>query len=173
MTDSIQNLICPACGTEMTKVLISDKGFFVDICTQGCGGMFFDNKEIREFSGQQDDISEIKSAIENKNFMPVDETKPRICPVCNTPMAKTNALGVKIDTCYNCGGLFLDNGEFEQIRTHFKKPAEKVKPVNIDYEKINMNEFLNYEQQNHSYGALNFFLNVLFTPIRHRRNRFF
>ena len=147
MTDSQNNLICPACGSEMQKVFISDKAINIDICSNGCGGIFFDNKEIQEFSGVNDDIGEIKKLIENKNFMPVDETKTRICPACNTPMAKTNAIRVQIDTCYKCGAIFLDNGEFEQVRTKFKK-RKKVTPVNLNQNSdIKLEEFYRDAQE--------------------------
>ena len=43
-------------------------------------------------------------------------------------MAKTRALGIQIDTCYKCGGVFLDNGEFEIVRSKFVK-RKKVVPV--------------------------------------------
>ena len=55
MEDSLEILICPACGSEMTKVFIPDKGINIDVCAQGCGGMYFDNKEIQEFSGENED----------------------------------------------------------------------------------------------------------------------
>ena len=50
MPDSQQDLKCPACGSEMQKVFIPNKGINVDVCSQGCGGIYFDNKEIQEFS---------------------------------------------------------------------------------------------------------------------------
>ncbi len=141
MADTEEIIKCPACGSEMTKIFIADKGINIDVCSNGCGGIFFDNKEIQEFSGENDNISEIKQALAGKNFMPVDENQTRICPACGTPMTKTRALGIQIDTCYKCGGLFLDNGEFELVRSKFpKKP--KVKPVEYNPNSdINMEEF--------------------------------
>lgn len=141
MADTEETIKCPACGSEMTKIFIADKGINIDVCSNGCGGIFFDNKEIQEFSGVNDNISEIKQALAGKNFMPVDENQTRICPACGTPMTKTKALGIQIDTCYKCGGLFLDNGEFELVRSKFpKKP--KVKPVEYNPNSdINMEEF--------------------------------
>jgi len=174
MTDTQHNLTCPACGQEMTKLFIADKALNIDICAQGCGGIYFDNQEIQEFSNQDEDLSEIKKLLENKNFMPVDETITRVCPSCGTPMAKTNAFGVQIDTCYKCGGIFLDNGEFEQIRTHFKK-RQKVQPVNVnDVSEINIQDFYKYEQEDFgvNYRKLNFFLSIFLTPL-YRRHRFF
>ena len=141
MADTEEIIKCPACGTEMKKVFIADKGINVDICENGCGGIFFDNKEIQEFSGVNDDISEIKKVLAGKNFMPVDENKTRICPVCGIPMIKTKALGVHIDTCYKCGALFLDNGEFELVRAKFPK-RPKVKQVEYNPNSdINIEEF--------------------------------
>lgn len=174
MADTQHNLTCPACGCEMIKLFIADKAINIDICANGCGGIYFDNQEIQEFSSPNEDLSEIKKLLEGKNFMPADETKTRICPSCGTPMAKTNAFGVQIDTCYKCGGLFLDNGEFDQLRTHFKK-RQKVQPMSInDTNKINLEEFCKYEQEDfaNSYSGLNFFLSILLTPLQ-RRNRFF
>ena len=169
MADTQQNLRCPACGSEMTKLFIADKAINLDICAEGCGGIYFDNQEIREFSAENEDLSEIRNFLEGNNFMPVDETITRICPACKTPMVKTNAFGVQIDTCYKCGGIFLDNGEFEQIRTHFKK-RQKVKMVSVeDTSKINLQDFYHYEQDN--YCKLNFLLTILLTPL-HRRNKF-
>ena len=128
MTDTEKVIICPACDSEMTKIFIPDKGINIDVCANGCGGMFLDNQEIQEFSSEYDNTNDIMEILAGKNFMPVDETQQRICPSCNTPMVKTNAFGIQIDSCYKCGGLFLDNGEFEQIRTKFKK--RQPKPVN-------------------------------------------
>ncbi len=131
MSDTEEIIKCPACGNEMTKIFIQGKCINIDICDKGCGGIFFDNTEIQEFSGENDDISEIMQVISNKNFMPADENKTRICPSCKTPMVKTNVFGVQIDTCYKCGGIFLDNGEFQRVRTSFKK-RKKVQPVVLD-----------------------------------------
>ena len=46
-------------------------------------------------------------------------------------MTKSKIKGIQIDTCYNCGGIFLDNGEFQQVRSHFKK-REQIQPINMD-----------------------------------------
>lgn len=147
MADTLNNITCPACGCEMTKIFLPDKGINIDICANGCGGIFFDNQEIQEFSSPDSDISEIKEVLSNKNFTPVDESKTRICPACNTPMAKTRALGIQIDTCYKCGAIFLDNGEFEQVKSKFKK-RQKVQPVELNASgDINIQEFYREAQE--------------------------
>lgn len=147
MADTQETLKCPACSNEMTKVFIAEKGINIDVCSNGCGGIFFDNKEIQEFSGMNEDISEIKSLLAGKNFMPVDERQTRKCPVCGINMAKTSAMGIEIDTCYKCGAIFLDNGEFELVRTKFKK-RPKVTPVEYNPNSdIDIREFFKEAQQ--------------------------
>ena len=60
MGDTEEIIKCPACDNEMQKIFITDKGINIDVCSNGCGGIFFDNKEIQEFSDKNADISEIK-----------------------------------------------------------------------------------------------------------------
>jgi Zn-finger nucleic acid-binding protein len=82
---------------------------------------------------------------------------------------------VQIDTCYNCGGLFLDNGEFDKIRTHFKK-RQKVQPQDIkDKDDIVLSDFYKYEAEigTKSLSGLNWILNMLDVPLHHRYGRFF
>ena len=136
MSDTLKIIKCPACNCEMTKVFIADKAINVDVCANGCGGIFFDNQEIREFSDPCDNISEIKAVLEGKEFEPIYENISRVCPACGTSMTKTVVLGIQIDTCYNCGGIFLDYGEFELVRSAFKK---RVKRQVIDFEKTSKN----------------------------------
>ena len=147
MTDTQKEITCPACGTQMTKVFVVDKGIYVDVCDKGCGGIFFDAKEIQEFSDENADISEIKQLLVGKKFKNVNEFETRICPACNHKMIKTKVFGIEIDTCYTCGGVFLDNGEFEKVRANFKKPkrVEQVQFNNPDSD-IVLQEFYNYKQ---------------------------
>lgn len=35
------------------------------------------------------------------------------CPVCNDPMLILELNQVEIDSCFNCGGIWLDKGELE------------------------------------------------------------
>ena len=140
MTDTLETISCPVCGKVMQKYFIQS-GCAIDICTDGCGGMFFNNQEIQELNDSQSDIEEIKKLLEYKSFISVDENKVRVCPECGTKMAKTRAMGVQIDTCYKCNGIFLDKGEFEKVRSNFKK-RKKVQPIDLNNDNgINLREF--------------------------------
>jgi uncharacterized protein len=40
------------------------------------------------------------------------------CPKCGMDLAEIELHGVKIDQCSNCGGIFLDAGELDQLSKH-------------------------------------------------------
>ena len=118
MADTMKKIECPACGKEMKKIYIEDASACVDICTQGCGGIYFDNREFEKFDEPNESVDAILAELEGKEFEFVDEREVRICPVCNIPMVKMGSgrTGVQIDVCNNCGAKFLDNGELQKIR---------------------------------------------------------
>lgn len=138
MSDNYQTIRCPACGNKMKKVFIPSAGVNVDICVDGCGGIYFDRKEIQHFQkGNDKSYNEIKKELSGKIFTPVNQNETRVCPVCAAKMVKTKiqGLNVEIDTCYSCGGIFLDNGELELIRESMKKTSyQKVQETNTNYQ---------------------------------------
>ena len=138
MSDNYQTIRCPACGNKMKKVFIPSAGVNVDICVDGCGGIYFDRKEIQHFQkGNDNSYNEIKKELSGKIFTPVNQNETRVCPVCAAKMVKTKiqGLNVEIDTCYSCGGIFLDNGELELIRESMKKTSyQKVQATNTNYQ---------------------------------------
>lgn len=122
MADTLKTLICPACGKEMEKVFIPTEGINIDICTNGCGGIYFDNREFENFDEKHEDISKILEKLENKEFVKVDESLERKCPNCGAPMVKNHSSikqEVQIDECYSCGGKFLDRDELVKIRAEY------------------------------------------------------
>lgn len=49
--------------------------------------------------------------------------KERLCPTDGEPMAKELVLGVVIDRCPTCGGVWLDAGELQLVRDAAEKNA--------------------------------------------------
>lgn len=127
MADTKEIINCPACGKEMEKVFINGANVNIDICTDGCGGILFDNRELEKFDENHENADEILNKVAGKNFAPVDKNKYRICPVCGSIMTKMGAaLGeVQIDLCNMCGAKFLDHGELEKIREVSGKQYEE------------------------------------------------
>jgi Zn-finger nucleic acid-binding protein len=111
----------------MKKIFIPSAGVNIDICTEGCGGIFFDNREFKKFDEQQENIEEISRELEGKEFTHAPEDD-RFCPACGAKMVK-NFSSVKheiqVDECYTCGGIFLDNDELKKIRAEYKTDAER------------------------------------------------
>lgn len=130
---------CPACGEEMEKVRIDSAGFFVDVCTKGCGGIWLDNRELPKVDEKHEDIHEITEVLKDKKFVTVDKTAKRNCPICLIPMVK-NSTSIKqtieIDECYVCGGKFLDHNELEAIRGEYATDEDRT----IDILKASVNQ---------------------------------
>ncbi len=131
MTDNKNDILCPACGKPMTKLNMSEAGVDIDICLDGCGGIYFDNRELEKFDEAHENIDEIIQAIKNKHFNSVDDKKIRTCPVCDSNMSKFGAANgeVEIDVCNNCGGKFLDNGELNKIREAIETSDHKLEDI--------------------------------------------
>lgn len=128
MADSLKILKCPACGKDLEKVFIPAQGINVDICTEGCGGIFFDNREFNSFDEKDEDISKILEKINNKEFKKVDTKAERFCPNCGTKMVKNCSSihqTIETDDCYSCGGKFLDRDELLKIRAEYDTEEER------------------------------------------------
>ena len=46
---------------------------------------------------------------------PVEKPATRLCPVCQLPLQTAPKQKVEIDCCPQCGGVWLDRGELEQL----------------------------------------------------------
>ena len=131
MADTKENLICPACGHSMKKIFVPSAGINVDLCLEGCGGIFFDNRELEKFDEETEDISVISGSLHGRDFETTDEEAVRHCPACGTPMVKIGGAegSVEIDSCNVCGGKFLDYGELEEIREICSSRKQQPKEV--------------------------------------------
>jgi len=133
MKDTKDILICPACGEFMEKVFIPETGFCVDICTEGCGGIWFDNREDINFDEKSESIDKIKEALNGKVLKKPSRNGDRYCPVCASKLVKNYCSSkheIEIDECYGCGGKFFDRGELETMRAQYETEEERVEAVN-------------------------------------------
>jgi protein-arginine kinase activator protein McsA len=48
------------------------------------------------------------------------------CPKCGMDLKEIELHGVKVDQCANCGGVFLDAGEIDQISKHDNSVVDRV-----------------------------------------------
>ena len=152
MKDTLNTIKCPACGKEMTKVFVADANCHVDICVDGCGGIFFDNREYKKFDEQHENIDEILAVYKDKIYNKTNESSKRTCPVCGCDMVKHYASRrkeIEIDECYGCGGVFLDYKELEAIRSQYKTEEERSSAfIEMFEQEHDVSEFKDYQQKN-------------------------
>lgn len=147
MADNLETISCPACGKEMHKIYMDAQGVNLDVCLDGCGGIFFDNREFKKFDENAEDISPLTNALAGKEFNKVDTTETRFCANCGAQMVKNFASALKeveIDECYTCGSKFLDNEELTKIRAQYETESDRADAALKNYYEINseaINEF--------------------------------
>ncbi|MBN2121215.1 MAG: zf-TFIIB domain-containing protein [Candidatus Omnitrophica bacterium] len=108
---------CPVCSAAMVEEDFG--GVKVDVCRQGCKGIWFDWMELEKLDENNEGCG--KALKEALNWQRVnDEGRPPVdCPKCGLPMhihIYKSSKEINVDECYKCGGFFLDSGELKLIR---------------------------------------------------------
>lgn len=118
---------CPVCKKEMVEDNLA--GVKVDVCKNGCKGMWFDWLELSKLDEENEGFGDaLEKALNHPRAN--DENRERIkCPKCGTLMHMhkyQSSTKVNVDECYACGGFFLDSGELKAARdTHMSEQEEK------------------------------------------------
>jgi len=126
---------CPACANPLTTLHVD--GVEVDACEGGCGGLWFDNFELKSFDEPHElSAAESLMSILTDPSVEVDYQAKRNCPKCAVPMMRhycTAQRRTQVDACPQCGGNWLDVGELTQVRSEFRdkavRAAAKEQPV--------------------------------------------
>lgn len=118
---------CPACDRELQQVTVSD--ITVDVCKNGCGGIWFDNFELEKVDEPHEAAGEALLDIEIDPSIKIDFSKTRTCPKCEGQKMIKHFASVKhqveLDECPSCGGIWLDKGELSKIRSQFTTEEER------------------------------------------------
>jgi len=102
-------MACPRCAeSSLEELPLQYMGVTVDRCVQ-CGGVWFDGGELERV---------LEVAAEGLTAPEGAPQSERLCPRCVEHMLTFEYPGtrVKVDLCGKCHGLWLDHGEFRQIR---------------------------------------------------------
>ncbi len=110
-----RGLYCPLHACRMRTVNL--ESIVIDYCPQ-CYGMWLDFGELERLFNKN---LEKNSLFMNKLSKPAEEPAQnesiRKCPLCREPMEKKKhyEADLYIDICPDCGGIWLDSGEFAEL----------------------------------------------------------
>lgn len=116
---------CPACNSVLKEYNVNN--VTLDACNSGCGGVWFDNRELKKFDeGHEPSINlGITAKKIHKN------TQPYACPKCDNIKLFKRFSSVKrkveVDECAGCGGIWLDAGEILAIRDEFNTEEDRIR----------------------------------------------
>jgi len=136
MPDSLEGMNCPNCGKIMKKYFLTNVGNNVDVCIDGCGGLYFDNNELKRVEKNALDSNSLVDLLKGKEFLKIQNSLALKCPVCHSKMVKhftTPSKRNSVDECYFCGGTFIMSDIFLNMMDELKLPPE---------ERENINDFL-------------------------------
>jgi Zn-finger nucleic acid-binding protein len=118
---------CPACGRVLTERTVADVA--VDVCDGGCGGIWFDNQELRKLDDREEAAGEALLDARRDPAVSVDHDAVWGCPRCGhaamTRRFYSPRREVEVDECPRCGGVWLDAGELATIRAQYAGQAER------------------------------------------------
>jgi len=118
---------CPACDNKLTETTAG--GVHVDVCKGGCGGLWFDNLELKRFDEPCEAAGEQLLDVERNKDLIIDRSKKLKCPKCDNTVMMRHFFSVKreveIDECPGCGSIWLDSGELGRIRQLFDSGADR------------------------------------------------
>jgi Zn-finger nucleic acid-binding protein len=118
---------CPACGRNLTEKSIY--GLILDACEGGCGGIWFDNFELKRVDEPHESRGEPLLDLAVDPNLVVDREKRRSCPKCDSIVMMRHFFTVRneieVDECAGCGGVWLDAGELAAIRRQYNTEAER------------------------------------------------
>jgi Zn-finger nucleic acid-binding protein len=137
---------CPACGNNLSP--LTSGNVTVDVCDNGCGGIWFDQFELARVDEPYEKAGEALLNIPRNPNVVVDQKKRYMCPKCTGIVMMRHftsvARKVLIDECPKCAGHWLDAGELAAIRDEYncadesEKAAEKyfAEKFNVQLEKM-------------------------------------
>ena len=103
-------------------------GVQVDVCKDGCKGIWFDWLELVRLDENHEGLGvSLDEALKSPRVN--DGGRELInCPKCAMTMQThkyKSAKEVNVDECYGCGGFFLDSGELQEIRDSYMSEEEE------------------------------------------------
>jgi Zn-finger nucleic acid-binding protein len=119
---------------------VTIEGIAVDVCREGCGGIWFDAFELKKVDEKHESAGESLLDYGRREDIAVDHSGRHTCPKCLDMLMMRHFFSVKqaveVDECPSCGGFWLDAGELAGIRDQFENEEEKKEAAEKYYEEI-------------------------------------
>jgi len=100
--------------------------------------MWFDGGELAKFDDPTGALPDQLLRTEKNAAVVVDYSKDRPCPRCSGQVLHEHfarkTLGIEVNSCFACGGVWLDLGELELLRKD-RAAINRMDQVIDDYEK--------------------------------------
>lgn len=120
---------CPGCESELTEKTAG--AIKVDVCHEGCGGVWFDKDELKKVDSKHEVDAEVILNVERDPSIHADREKIRFCPKCDDEELCIRWFDIKnqveIDQCLHCSGIWLDTGELLTVRSQHATDADRQK----------------------------------------------
>ena len=131
-------MICPACQRKLKNITVGPLD--VDVCDGGCGGLWFDNFELKQVDEPHEHDGESLLDIPRDPDVRVDYAAKRTCPRCRDVIMMKHFFSiqrkVEVDECAQCGGIWLDTGELAAIRTLYPSEEARNKAADEFFSKV-------------------------------------
>ena len=126
---------CPTCNKALEAVSI--EAIKLDVCKDGCGGVWFDRFELQKMDEPHEFSDEnLIDTLAVESPGKADETQKRTCPKCEDVVMMKHFYSVKkevqVDHCPKCGGYWLDENELFKIRKLYNSEEERTQAT-ADY----------------------------------------
>jgi Zn-finger nucleic acid-binding protein len=80
---------------------------------------YFKKKELEKLRAAQQEAAREMATQEKDRLKELHWMR---CPKCGLELKEIDYRGVKVDTCFACGGMFLDYGEAEKV-VEYQEPG--------------------------------------------------
>ncbi|MEZ0390647.1 MAG: zf-TFIIB domain-containing protein [Pseudobdellovibrionaceae bacterium] len=120
---------CPACQSQTQQQTVANVP--LDVCAEGCGGLWFDQFEFKKFNEAHEPHPEDILKLNLPNPPLKRKFDVLTCPRCQDSGIKmmkrfsSPKRSVQVDECPKCAGIWLDLGELSRIRNEYQNDQER------------------------------------------------
>lgn len=90
----------------------------MDVCRDGCAGIWLDRWELRKVDGGQNSEGECLLALPPRSRLAPERVEQRFCPRDLAPLRRhyvCDEFGLEVNSCVVCAGLWIEPGELGRI----------------------------------------------------------